>query len=73
MGKIKKVPNAILKGLRAQRGLSQEAMAKVLGMSETSYVSKENGKRDWKSSEMFMMRKFFKCSMDSIFFDKEVS
>lgn len=73
MRKSKKIPNPILKGLRAQRGLSQEAMSKVLGISETSYVSKENGKRDWKSSEMFMMSKFFNCTLDAIFFEKEVS
>ena len=69
----KKQPNASLKALRASYGLSMAAMAKILGISETSYLAKENNKRDWRSSEMFMMRKYFKLSLDEIFFGKVVS
>jgi len=69
----KKRPNASLKALRASYGLSMLAMSKILGISETSYMAKENNKRDWRSSEMFMMRKFFKLSLDAIFFGEEVS
>ena len=69
----KKPPNSSLKALRASYGLSMAAMSKILGISETSYMAKENNKRDWKSSEMFMMRKYFKLSLDEIFFGKEVS
>jgi len=71
--KVKKVPNASLKGLRAEHGLSMAAMAKIIGISETSYLAKENNKRDWRSSEMFIMKKYFKRSMDYIFFGLEVS
>ena len=71
--KIKKVPNANLKGLRAERGLSMADMARILGISETSYLAKENDKRNWKSDEMFALRKYFKLPLDEIFFGKEVS
>jgi len=69
----KKQPNASLKALRASYGLSMLAMSKILGISETSYMAKENNKRDWRSSEMFMMRKYFNLSLDEIFFGREVS
>ena len=71
--KKKQKPNASLKALRASYGLSMADMAKILGISETSYLAKENNKRDWRSSEMFMMRKYFKLSLDEIFFGKIVS
>lgn len=73
VNKMKKLPNASLKALRAEHGLSMAEMAKVLGISETSYLAKENNKRDWKSSEMFMLRKYFKLSLDEIFFGRNVS
>lgn len=66
-------PNANLKALRAAYGLSMLAMSKIIGISETSYLAKENNKRDWRSSEMFIMRKYFNLSLDEIFFGKEVS
>lgn len=66
----KKRPNASLKALRASYGLSRAAMAKILGISETSYRAKENNKRDWRASEMFMLRKYFKFTMDEIFLAK---
>lgn len=71
--KAKKLPNASLKALRAERGLSMADMAKILGISETTYLAKENNKRDWKSGEMFKLRKYFKLSLDEIFFGRDVS
>lgn len=68
--RAKRIPNASLKGLRAERGLSMADMAKVIGISETSYLAKENNQRDWKSSEMFIMSKYFKLPLDYIFFGK---
>ena len=41
----KKQPNASLKALRASYGLSMAVMAKILGISETSYLAKENKER----------------------------
>lgn len=71
--RAKKVPYARLKGLRAERGLSMADMAKILGISETSYLAKENNTRDWKSSEMFILRNYFKLPLDNIFFGEDGS
>lgn len=65
--KVKKVPYAKLKGLRAERDMSMEDMARLLGVSESTYLARENGKRDWLSSEMFKLSSFFKLTMDEIF------
>ena len=66
--KKRKIPNGKLKGLRAERGLSQVEMAKILGVSEGTYVAKENGLRDFSITEAGILRKFFKISSDEIFF-----
>lgn len=65
--KVKKIPSAKIKGLRAEQGLSQANMAKIVGITEGSYSLKESGKFDWKSSEMFVLRRFFKMSLDELF------
>lgn len=65
--KTKKIPFARLKGLRAERDLSMADMAKIVGMSEGSYLAKENGTRDWKSSEMTIMARYFKSTLDDLF------
>ena len=41
-----------VKSFRTGAGLSQEQMAKELGLSTRTYQSKENGSADWKLSEM---------------------
>ena len=65
--KIKRIPSAKIKGLRAERGITQADMAKIVGITEGSYTLKEGGKYDWKSSEMFTLRKYFKTSLDELF------
>lgn len=65
--KVKKIPSARIKGLRAERGLSQAALAKIIGITEGSYSLKESGKFDWKSSEMFILRRYFKVPLDELF------
>jgi len=65
--KVKKIPYAKIKGLRAERGMGMADMAKILGMSEGSYLARENGTKDWKSSEMTAMAKYFKESLDVLF------
>ena len=65
--KVKKIPSARIKGLRAEHGLSQADMAKIIGITEGSYCLKEVGKYDWKSSEMFTMRRYFKAALDELF------
>lgn len=41
-----------LKAFRAENGLTQSDMAKILGMSSTSYSAKENGKREFTHNEI---------------------
>ena len=65
--KAKKIPYAKIKGLRAERDMSMAEMAKIIGISEGSYLAKENDTRDWRSSEMVRIAKFFKCSLDDLF------
>lgn len=67
--KVKKLPHARLKGLRAEQGISMAQMAKIVGCSEGSYLAKENGTRDWRSSEMGILRRYFKTTSDELFFD----
>lgn len=67
--KTKKVTHAKLKALRAQYGLSQVDMARILGICEVSYLSKENGKREFKVSEARIISKYFKIPAEEIFFE----
>jgi putative transcriptional regulator len=71
--KSKKRPFSKLKGLRAERGLTQLDMAKKLGISETSYVLRETGKREFKLSEMGIISTYFGLSIEDIFFPAKVS
>jgi DNA-binding XRE family transcriptional regulator len=68
--KIKKIPYAKIKGLRAENRLFMADMARILRMSEGSYLAKENGTRDWKSSEMITMARYFKSTLDELFINK---
>lgn len=48
MEDIKLKPEAI----RVQLGFTQKEMAKLMGITETTYNLKANGKREWKASEL---------------------
>jgi len=65
--KTKKIPFAKIKGLRAERQMSMADMAKILGMSEGSYLARENGSKEWKGSEMIFVARYFKKSLDELF------
>ena len=41
-----------LRGLRAEKRLSQKALADLIGMPTSTYVSKEQGKFDFKVNEI---------------------
>lgn len=45
-------PLGRLKAYRAENGLTQEEMAKALGMAVTTYNLKENGIREFRLSEV---------------------
>ncbi|WP_407310618.1 helix-turn-helix transcriptional regulator [Desulfosporosinus sp. SB140] len=66
--KNKKVTFAKLKGLRAEHGISMARMAKVIGISESAYIARETGRRDFKVSEARTISKYFKSTMEEIFF-----
>lgn len=66
--KKKKVSFAKLKGLRAQTGTSMADMARMLGISETSYWYRENGKKEFKVSEARIICEHFNVSAEEIFF-----
>lgn len=65
----KKVPFAKLKGLRAERGISMARMAKIIGVSESAYIARETGKREFKVSEAVQISKYFETPMEEIFFN----
>lgn len=56
-----------LKELRLEQKVSQERMAKLLGISRVSYNLKESGRYEFKQDEMFALAKFFNQRMDYIF------
>ena len=41
-----------VKSIRVGAGITQDQIAKVLGISKNTYNAKENGASDWKLSEM---------------------
>jgi putative transcriptional regulator len=57
-----------LKELRADRNLSQEALAKLLGVSRQSVNSIERGKYDPSLPLVFKLSKVLKVSIEEIFF-----
>lgn len=52
---------------RKEAGLTQKDMAKMLGISESSYTNKERGDYQFKQDEMFMAADYFDCRIDEIF------
>ncbi len=69
----KKLPFARLRGVRAERGLSLEDMGKICGISEQSYMDRENGKREFKLSDMIKLCDYFGVTADELFFADRVS
>jgi len=67
---MQKVTNSKVKGLRAEYGLSSADMAAIIGVSEQSYLARENGLRDFKVSEARKIKIRFKLdSVENIFFN----
>lgn len=44
--------NRALKAFRVKQGLTQESMAKIIGIDKTTYHLKENGKRNFNTIEV---------------------
>lgn len=54
-------------GKRNEKGLSQEEMAKKIGISKNNYYLKEKGKLDFNLSEVRLILKILDCSYEEIF------
>ena len=59
--------NHKLKGTRVEKGLTQEDMAKRIGISTYSYLMKENGKRDFTLTEMKKICEILDKELSEIF------
>ena len=64
-------PNLKLKGLRAEYNLKQIDVAKMIGMSETTYNRKENGITEFTEFEIKRICDIFKKNPTEIFFANE--
>ncbi|HEM5602234.1 TPA: helix-turn-helix transcriptional regulator [Streptococcus suis] len=60
-----------LYALRRERNITQEQLAKRLGISTSTYRNKEMDRQEFKSSEMFAISKFFEMEISKIFLDKK--
>lgn len=54
-------------GKRNEKGITQEKMAKLLGISKNNYNLKENGKLDFGLSEVKKILDILNVSYDDIF------
>lgn len=53
--------------LRKEADLSQKDLGKLIGVTDATYRSKELGRQDFKSTEMFKIANFFHKKLDDIF------
>ena len=65
--------NNILRSLRAAGDLTQEDMAKVIGVSKPTYNRKELGLRAFTLEESLKISKFFGKTVEEIFFKEKVN
>lgn len=61
-----------LYALRKNKGMTQNDVAKYLGITEQTYRSKELGHRLFNADEMFELSHLFKKPMDDIFLPPKV-
>lgn len=57
-----------LRGLRVEMELSQEQMAKLVGISNSSYQRKESGESPFLLTEAYKLSKILGKTIDEIFF-----
>lgn len=55
-----------MKELRENKGLTQEYMAGLLGIKQSSYSLKESGKRKFKISELLTIKEILNVSLDEL-------
>ncbi len=66
-------PNFILKALRIRNQLKQQEVAKLLGISETTYNRKENGINEFTINEAIKLGEIFSIYPGEIFFTDSVT
>lgn len=66
-------PNFILKALRVEKQFKQQDVAKMLGISETTYNRKENGINDFTIKEAIKLGEIFSIYPGEIFFNNKVT
>lgn len=64
-----KNPNFSLKSLRVKHQYTQQYVAKILEIAETTYNRKENGVTDFTVAEAKKLARLFKVSPMDIFFN----
>ena len=69
MGKV----NERIKELRTQLHLSQDYVAKYLGLNRSTYTQMENGKRKVLADEVAQLSNLFGVSADSLLKENEMS
>ncbi|MGT2801010.1 hypothetical protein JavanS292_0015 [Streptococcus satellite phage Javan292] len=57
--------------LRKEKGLSQNQVAKYLGISVTSYGDKERSKKEFTQDEMFLLGQLFDKPINDIFLPRK--
>ncbi|MBY5025351.1 helix-turn-helix transcriptional regulator [Streptococcus suis] len=60
-----------LYALRRERNITQEQMAKHLGISTSTYRNKEMDRQEFKSSEMFAISRHLGLEISEIFLDRK--
>ena len=60
-------------GKRNEKGISQQKMANLLGISKNNYYLKEKGKLDFNLVEVQKILKILNCEYNDIFFDTDVT
>ena len=58
---------ATMRGKMTEKGLTQKKMADILGISETSFMNKINGKRQWKAAEIVLIMDTLGGDFDTLF------
>lgn len=61
-----------LRGLRVEKGYTQEYMAKLIGISLTSYQRKESGATQFTANELVKIAEVLEIDIKEIFFTHNV-
>ncbi|GAA0076147.1 hypothetical protein UT300005_05250 [Clostridium sp. CTA-5] len=65
--------NKTLKAYRMLKGIKQEEVAEILGISLTTYSKKETGKTQFSLEEAKKMSDYFNISIEQLFFADRVN